>query len=328
MFVETMHCLRNDTELHPNLDIIVLLVIGVLLMLAFLWWQHFLEKYHSCDGQDKPRLLKFISHPPPLMKLSFWSRAKGRFAVIMVIAFLQWSAFLAWNFWIQLYYQNYLRLQPLPTVLRLLPMFVTGGICNVLMAFIVGRIPLVAIISIGTALTSVAALLFAVVKPSSPYWAFGFPAAILSVVGTDFVFAGGSIFVAQMAEPHEQSVAGAIFQTVMQMGVAFGVTITTIVFDRVALNDFRGHHHRPDHGPSGSSGPPGSPDINPFANGRPPPGAIGSPLAAYQAAQWTAFAFGCLATLFAIVFLRGVGIVGHPPPKRTEVEEPRPITSP
>jgi len=32
--------------------------------------------------------------PPPLMKLSIWGRAKGRFAVIMIIAFLNWSSFM------------------------------------------------------------------------------------------------------------------------------------------------------------------------------------------------------------------------------------------
>ncbi|KAL1737739.1 hypothetical protein HDZ31DRAFT_70848 [Schizophyllum fasciatum] len=34
-------------------------------------------------------------------------------------------------------------------------------------------------------------------------------------------------------------------------------------------------------------------------------------LDSYRAAQWTAFGFGALASLLALVFLRGVGIVGH-----------------
>jgi hypothetical protein len=35
----------------------------------------------------------------------------------------------------------------------------------------------------------------------------------------------------------------------------------------------------------------------------------------YRAAQWTCFAFGITETIIAIVFFRGVGVVGHRSPK-------------
>jgi hypothetical protein len=35
------------------------------------------------------------------MKLSLWTRAKGKFAAMQAIAFLQWAAFLSWYFWAQ-----------------------------------------------------------------------------------------------------------------------------------------------------------------------------------------------------------------------------------
>ena len=60
-------------------------------------------------------------------------------------------------------------------------------------------------------------MLFAVINTHAPYWAFGFPAAILSVVGADFVFAAGTLFVAKISLPHEQSLAGALFQTMTQV---------------------------------------------------------------------------------------------------------------
>lgn len=120
-------------------------------------------------------------------------------------------------------------------MVRLLPMFVTGCICNLIVALVVGRIdvvfligtsPLSDIIHIasltlstvaGTALTAVANLLFAVINVRSTYWAFGFPAAIMSVCGADFVFAAGTLFVAKISLPHEQSLAGALFQTMIQV---------------------------------------------------------------------------------------------------------------
>ena len=70
---------------------------------------------------------------------------------------------------------------------------------------------------IGTTLTSVASLLFAVINTHAPYWAFGFPAAIVAVFGADFVFASGTLFVAKVSLPHEQSVSGALFQTMTQV---------------------------------------------------------------------------------------------------------------
>ena len=44
---------------------------------------------------------------------------------------------------LQLFYQNYLRLSPILTMVRLLPSFVTGILCNVLIALLVGRVPVV-----------------------------------------------------------------------------------------------------------------------------------------------------------------------------------------
>ena len=69
---------------------------------------------------------------------------------------------------------------------------------------------------LGTTLTASANVFFAVVRPSETYWAYGLPSAVLSVFGADFVFSAGTLFIAKVALPHEQSVAGALFQTMTQ----------------------------------------------------------------------------------------------------------------
>jgi len=102
-------------------DIIALLVLGVLSTIAFLFWQHYLEK--RLNNEHLPARRRF---PPPIMRLSLWTRANGRFAVMQIIAFLTWCSFMSYNFWVQLFYQEYLRLSPVQTMLRLLPMFITG----------------------------------------------------------------------------------------------------------------------------------------------------------------------------------------------------------
>ncbi|KDQ58837.1 hypothetical protein JAAARDRAFT_127904 [Jaapia argillacea MUCL 33604] len=285
----------SDGEIAPNgwktPYIIVLLILGVLLVVAFLFWQRYLESV-----LDDPNAKYSKWTPPPLMKLSLWKRAKGKMAVMLWVAFLNWSCFLAWNFWVQLYYQDYLRLSPVLTMVRLLPMFLTGIVCNFIVALVVGRVDVVFLIVTGTLFTGCAAIFFAAINPSAPYWAFGFPAAIISVFGADFTFASGTLFVAKVALPHEQSLAGALFQTMTQLGTAFGLTISTIVFNRVLK---RGSLKL---------------GVVPDASGMNVP--LPAQLKAYEAAQWTAFGFGMLATLLAIVFLRGVGIVGHQHPNK------------
>ncbi|KAH8109878.1 MFS general substrate transporter [Phellopilus nigrolimitatus] len=261
--------------------IIALLIIGVFMLVAFIVWQWYLES--DMSGARRP----------PLMKLSMWSRAHGKFAAVQCIAFLEWASFLSWSFWAQLYYQDYQGLEPVLTSIRMLPMFVVGISCNVLVAAVVGRLPVVFLVAAGTLLTGLAGLLFAVIVPSAPYWAFGFPAAICSVFGADFVFACGTIFVAKVSAPHEQSLAGGLFQTLTQLGTALGLAATTIVHNTVLRSE------------TNESGR----DIQ---------------LDAYRAAQWMVFAFGAFASILALLFLRGVGPVGQqgkPESMHSEPEE-------
>ncbi|KAJ6474419.1 efflux transporter [Mycena vitilis] len=251
--------------------IIALLIVSALILAVFIAWQGYLEKN---EGRRRP----------PLMKLSLWSRAKGKFAVMQAIAFFQWAGFLSWYFWAQVYYEDYQKISVVLTAVRMLPMTIAGVFCNLVVVLLISRLPLVYLIVFGTSFTAVGALLFALIDPSAPFWAFGFPAPIVVVFGADFVFAAGTLFVAKICLPHEQSLAGGLFQTLTQLGTSFGLAISTIAFDAVA-------------------------------------GGVttdGAPLEAYKAAQWTAFGMAMFCTLLAATFLRGVGPVGM-----DEREKPR-----
>ncbi|TFK24819.1 efflux protein [Coprinopsis marcescibilis] len=251
--------------------IIALLIVGVILVTAFVFWQRYLEKI-----QNDPNAPYSVFTPPPLMKVSIWARGNGRFAAMMMIAFVEWCSFMAWTFWVQLYFQNYMQLSPLQTVIRILPMSVSGIICNMFVGYFAARVPVVFLTAGGMAATAITCLLFAVIIPDVTYWAFGFPAAVLSVVGADFIFSAGSIYVAKVALPHEQSVAGGLFNTMTQLGTAVGVTVSTVVFNQITLRE----------GPGADR------------------------LLSFQAAQWTCFAFGAFGFVLAVIFFRGVGVVG------------------
>jgi len=53
--------------------------------------------------------------------------------------------------------------------------------------------------------------------PDASYWAFGFPSAALVVMGADFVFSAGTLYVAKVSRGEEQSVSGAVFNTMTQV---------------------------------------------------------------------------------------------------------------
>ncbi|KAF8621310.1 hypothetical protein AX15_007905 [Amanita polypyramis BW_CC] len=255
--------------------IIVLLIVGLFLVLAFIAWEDYLAKH---------------SARPPLMRLDIWTRAKGKFAVVQMIAFLQWCSFSSWLLWVVLYYQLYKGYTPLETMTRLLPAPVTGLVLNFLVGAVVGWLPAIYFLSIGTIATGIACLLFAIIKVDATFWAFSFPSTVLTVWGADFVFACGSLFVARVAHPHEQSVAGGIFQTLTQLGTSFGLAITTIINDRVTSRESVRLGVVPD-----------------SQNSNVPPEAQ---LLGYRAAQWTGFAFAMTALVLSLSSFRGVGAIG------------------
>ena len=61
------------------------------------------------------------------------------------------------------------------------------------------------------------------------YWDLEFSAMWLSVLGVDFIFSAGSLFIAKFALPYEQSMAGALFTAMTQVSFFFVISgmITT-----------------------------------------------------------------------------------------------------
>lgn len=177
---------------------------------------------------------------------------------MMAIAFTNWASFQAWLFWVQLYYQNYKHYPPMLVSLYLLPMFFSGLFCTAFVGFMVSRITVVWIVSIGTIATTVSCLVFTIMPPDVMYWIYAFPAIVLSATGADFVVSAGTLFT-KVALPHEQSVAGALFSMMTQIGTAVGVTVSMTVFNGVAENS--------------------------ILDGK-------DTIIVYRAVQWTAFGFG------------------------------------
>lgn len=115
----------------------------------------------------------------------------------------------------------------------------------------------------------------------------------------DFVFATTQLYVASAVEPDEQSLAGALVQVCMQLSVALGLAVTTVVNDSVAAKDALA-----------SFGIVANAD----RSNVPKP----SYLLGLRAAQWTSCACGVVAFALAVGLLQPVKILGHR--KRTKKE--------
>jgi hypothetical protein len=57
----------------------------------------------------------------------------------------------------------------------------------------------------------------AAINPHAIYWVFVFPSMVVSVLGNELVYTAGTLYIAKIALPHEQSLAAAVFQTMTQV---------------------------------------------------------------------------------------------------------------
>jgi hypothetical protein len=149
---------------------------------------------------------------------------------------------------------------------------------------------------------SIANVLMAVSPADVLYWRLPFNAMWMTVMGADLyasnlgnadasLMATGSIFVAKLALPDEQSVAGALNQTLVQLGGSFGLALTTVIsasYQSKALD--RGLD------------------------------AIPALLEGLHAAFWLGAGFSFTAMLIGVVMLRGMGTIGKV--KKEEAEGP------
>ncbi|WWC69544.1 uncharacterized protein I206_103486 [Kwoniella pini CBS 10737] len=257
--------------------IIALLVVGVLLVVAFFLWER-----HLINNTSRP----------PLMRLQLWTRAKGRLAAVYFIGFIAWMGFVSLFYHATLFYQQIQETGPLGAMLRFLPTSVSGVLCNVIVAFLISKVPTQWLVCVGLIATGMGNVCFALSWQDTNYWRLPFNGMWLSVMGADFLMATGLIFVAALSLPDEHSVAGALFQTLIQLGGSFGLAITTVMSDvqfQKAINIGKTYKE--------------------------------SLLLGYHAAFWLGAATSFLALFIALIALRGMGTIGKGINRSKKIEE-------
>ncbi|OTA06014.1 hypothetical protein A9Z42_0067480 [Trichoderma parareesei] len=226
----------------------VLIVVSILIIAAFAVWQWYLERRlnaasHITTGAgalesgDAPRTLQPTSSSPtpPLIKVSIFRNLQ--FSAVMVIMLLFFAAFNNYLIFTTYFFQEFQGLSPLQTMLRFIPTGVGGATVAIIVSQLLDRVPTLFILITGHVALCVACLLYAVpIAPSTSYFAYGLPAMILAVIGSDTTWPCLTLFTSHALPREDQAVGGALINSVGQFGRSIGLAISTAVQTAVMAN--------------------------------------------------------------------------------------------
>ncbi|KAK5220450.1 hypothetical protein LTR72_007072 [Exophiala xenobiotica] len=173
----------------------------------------------------------------------------------------------------------------LTTSLQLLPNVVVGVVLGLSCGLFVDKVAAGWLVTITSILCACAPLLMAIMNPRWTYWYMAFWAQALSPVSVDVLFTVGMLIVSDVFPDKSQALAGAVFNTVGQFGLSFGVGLCQLVALGITGNQAQASH--------GSELPEGD-----------------TLLRGYRAAFRTMHGFMLLCTIVALFGLRRVGKVG------------------
>lgn len=202
--------------------VLALLLVGLFLVGAFIFWESRLED--------------------PIMPLNIWK--SRNFTVCMIILLLGFMAFPIGTFFIALFMQNVWHDSALECAIHLLPLCIMGILVNVVAALVLHRISNKTLMFVGTSAYVIGCLLLALNLQTDSYWAFCFPSFLLLVIGADLEFNVANMFVMTSLPPHKQGVAGSIFQTVDKLATTIGFGIATAIFNAVQEKPRLGSYYK------------------------------------------------------------------------------------
>jgi len=176
---------------------------------------------------------------------------------------------------------------------------VAGALITIISGYLLTRVSGQRILVVGVVCSSLSSMLMAApIPPETSYWAFGFPAMVLAVVGADTVYPCLSLYTTSRMPMRDQALAGGIFNTVGQIGRAVGLALATAVDVSIRKN----------HGNLLG-------DVVPSVNAS---GEEGREkwvlLAALRTTQWLNVGLALLALVGVIVGLRNIGKIGAAKP--------------
>ncbi|KAH9814583.1 major facilitator superfamily domain-containing protein [Melampsora americana] len=247
---------------------------ALLIFVAFFGWEIFVDRKGFCV---------------PLLPVSLF---KNRyFLALQILSGLVYLAFTNHNYFLNYYFQVYLKQGLIESMLRFLPLFIVSVALNFITAHLVEKCPAQAIIIIGCLATVASSALSSFMDPDAIYWKFNFVAIVLSVIGADFMFSTVSMFGSVISNDDEQGIAGAVILSFTRIFSVIGLGIAIISQEEAATSTSK------DLGVTISRTSISSAPREAYWKG-------------LQAGFFVFFASSLLATLISVTFLWGMGYVG------------------
>lgn len=180
----------------------------------------------------------------------------------------------------------------LATSLQLLPNVVVGVLIGLCCGLFVDRVAAGWLVTGASILCACAPLFMAVMDPAWTYWYMAFWAQALSPVSVSVLVTVGMLIVSDVFPDKQQALAGAVFNTVANFGLSFGVGLCQLVALGVTDNQGQAGH---------GSGEGTEQDELPEGDVL---------LRGYRASFWTMHGFMIICAVVAFFGLRKVGKVG------------------
>ncbi|KAI4718751.1 putative MFS multidrug transporter [Aureobasidium sp. EXF-10727] len=159
--------------------------------------------------------------------------------------FLLYGAWGIFSVYGTLYFQNIMSASAIEVVAWYTPLGVAGLLISVLEGYILHLVP-GRILLIISGLGAVGAQLLLALIPLSGanYWAWIFPAMILSTIGIDLSTILMTVFVTSSFPAAEQGLVGGLINSVLQLGVAFTLGLADIIQSRTVESEGLGESYK------------------------------------------------------------------------------------
>nr|XP_036577239.1 drug resistance protein [Colletotrichum truncatum]KAF6784178.1 drug resistance protein [Colletotrichum truncatum] len=158
-----------------------------------------------------------VSSQPLLPASIFTTPCMSPLLLALFLLYGTWGIFSVYG---TLYFQNIMGASPLQVVAWYVPLGVAGLILSVIEGLILHLVPGRVLLIISGLGAVGSQLLIALIPLGGSYWAWVFPAVILSTVGIDLSTILMTVFVTTTFPTAQQGLAGSVINSVLQLGVA------------------------------------------------------------------------------------------------------------
>ncbi|KAI4153295.1 MAG: hypothetical protein LQ340_002413 [Diploschistes diacapsis] len=250
---------ENSSSIKTPLNA-TLLTLSLLAIPCFAMWMNHQEKRGA----------------PALIPNSLWNTTFSSICIMVTFSFAEMQAM---ELLASLFFGNVQELSPLQSSLRLLPGVVVATFATLSVGHFVHKLSIRWTLLALSIISSIAPLLMALANPVLPYWYEAFPAQVLYPLVVDSIFLVSALVISESFTERDQAVAGAVINTIANMGQSLGLAFIAVVTNSVTQSKS---------------------DM----------GSVEGLLEGYRAGFWAAFAWMLLNAVVGTLGLKKVGKVG------------------